>query len=48
MRIDSLVTYILKIKVVIQNSTGHKTYKRHIPLTVNSTHRLNLKKHKSI
>ena len=26
-----------------QDTTGHKTYRRHIPLTVNSVHRLNIK-----
>ena len=43
MYIDLLVTNILKIKVVIQDNTGHKTYRRHIPLTANSVHRLNIK-----
>ena len=34
MYIDSKVTKILKIKI-IKDYTGHKTYVRHIPLTVN-------------
>ena len=38
MYIDSLATNTSKIKIVI-----HKTYRRHIPLTVNSVHRLNIK-----
>ena len=42
MYINSLVTNIIKVKVVIQDTTGHKTYRGHIPLTVNSVHRLNL------
>ena len=28
---DSLVTKILKIKVIKQDTAGHKTYRRHIP-----------------
>ena len=43
MYIDSLVTNILKIKVIKQDNTGHKTYRRDVPLTVNSVHRLNIK-----
>ena len=43
MYIDSLVTKILKIKVIKQDSTGHKTYTRHIPLTLSSIHRLSIK-----
>ena len=36
MYIDSLVTNILKIKIIIQDNTEHKTCRRHIPFTVNS------------
>ena len=43
MYIDSLVTNILKIKVIKQDNTGHKMYRRHLPFTVNSEHRLNIK-----
>ena len=43
MCIDSLVTNILKVKVIKKDNTAHKTYRRHIPLTVNSAHRLNIK-----
>ena len=43
MYIDSLVTNKLKIKVIKQDKTRHKTYQRHIPPTVNSVHRLNIK-----
>ena len=43
MHIDSLVKKILKIKVIEQNKTGHKTHVKLIPLTVNSVHRLNIK-----
>ena len=43
MYIDSLVTNILKIKVIKQDKTGHKTYRKHKQLTVNSVHRLNIK-----
>ena len=43
MYIESLVTKILKIKVIKQDNTGHKTYIRNILLTVNSVHRLNIK-----
>ena len=42
MYIDSLITNILKIKVK-QDNTGHKTYRRHVPLTVNFVHRLDIK-----
>ena len=48
MYIDSLVTNKLKIKVIIQDNTGHKIYRRHIPLTVNSAHKLNIKNIKYI
>ena len=34
---------ILKIKVIKRDNTEHKTYVRHIPLLVNSAHRLNIK-----
>ena len=40
---DSLVTKILKIKVIKQDNTRHKTYIRQIPLTANSVHILNIK-----
>ena len=43
MYIDSLITKMLKIKVIKQDNTGHKTYIRHILLTINSVHRLNIK-----
>ena len=43
MYIDSLVTRILKMKVIKKDNMGHKTYVRHILLTVNSVHRLNMK-----
>ena len=44
MYIDSLVTkYIKKQKQIKQDNTEHKTYRRHIPLTVNSVNRLNIK-----
>ena len=46
MYIDSLPTKILKVKVIKQDNTGHRTYIRHIPLTVNSVHRLNIKYYK--
>ena len=36
MYIDSLVTNILKIKIITQDKAGHNTYRRHIPLTVTS------------
>ena len=41
---DSLVTNKLKIKV--NKARQHRTqiYRRHIPLTVNSVHRLNIKR----
>ena len=41
--IDSLVTKILKIKMIKQHNTGHKTYIRHILFTENYIHRLNIK-----
>ena len=44
MYIYSQVTNVLKKKAVLQDNAGHKTYRRHMPLTVNSVHRLNLKK----
>ena len=40
---DSRVTKILKIKVIKQDNTGLKIYVTHIPLTVNSVHRQNIK-----
>ena len=44
MYIYSLVTkYIKKQKQIKQDNTEHKTYRRHIPLTVNSVNRLNIK-----
>ena len=43
MDIDSLVTNILKIKVIKQKNTRHKTYRRYIPLTVNAVNGLNIK-----
>ena len=43
MHIDSLVKKILKIKVIKQDKTGHKTHLKLIPLTVNSSDRLNIK-----
>ena len=33
----------IKIKVIKQDKTGHKIHIRHIPLNVNSAHRLNIK-----
>ena len=42
MYIESLVTNVLKIKIVTQDKAGHNTCRRHIPLTVNSVHRLNI------
>ena len=41
--INILVAKILTIKVIKQDNAGHKTYIRHIPLTVNSVHRLSRK-----
>ena len=38
-----LITKLLKITVTKQDNTGHKIYIRHIPLNVNSVHRLNIK-----
>ena len=43
MYIESLVTIILKMKIIKQDNTGNKTYLRDIPLTVNSVHKLNVK-----
>ena len=43
MYIDSLLTKILKLKVMKQDNTGHKTFIRHMPLTVNFVHRFNIK-----
>ena len=43
MYIDSLVTKILKIKVIKQDNTGHKTYIRQDIINVNSAHRLEIK-----
>ena len=34
--VHRLTTYILKTKVIKQGNTGHKTYVRHVLLTVNS------------
>ena len=48
MYIDSLVTNILKIKLLIQDNTGHKTCRRDVPFTVNSVQTLDLKNIKYI
>lgn len=48
MYIHSLVTKILNVNVIIQDNTGHKTYRRYILLTVNSVHKLNVKNIKYI
>ena len=43
MYIDSQVTKMLKTNAIKQDNTEHKTYIRHISLTVNYVNRLNIK-----
>ena len=40
--IYQLITKLLQIKAIKQDNTGHKIYIRHIPLNVNSVHKLNI------